>query len=91
MTDLDWQPIASAPKDRAVLVTWPADDLDDDTWPGGVRVRVAYWDKLAIGGPGYGPTGWTDVTTGEGCLYHYGALPTHWMPLPPVAEAAHRN
>lgn len=77
---MTWQPIETAPKDRAILVSWPNDGSEE--WKGDPRVRVAYWDEDAPMHLGYGDTGWTDVTTGEGCYCHYGAVPTHWLPLP---------
>jgi hypothetical protein len=82
---MNWMPIESAPRDRAVLVTFPAASIGKlITQPG---VMVAYWDAYhSAEGRGYsGGSGWTDASTGDECRLHY-AEPTHWMPLPPPPE-----
>lgn len=78
---MNWQPIETAPKESAILVTFAAGDIRASmTSPG---IMVAYWDAYyAEGGYGYhGGSGWTDAHSGAGCHLHYGE-PTHWQPLP---------
>jgi len=64
---LDWQPIATAPKDgTAVLGYFP-----------GRRGYVARQDVVPIHWSGWGGGVWEDVNGGKPS-----AEPTHWMPLP---------
>lgn len=79
----EWKPIAEAPKEGCVLVTFSPEDLeglDPRSMPG---VMVAQWDAYyAEGGSGYsGGDGWCDVHSGEECRLHYG-FPTKFMPIP---------
>lgn len=85
----EWRPIAEAPKDAPVLVTFAPGDIPERqmTMPG---VMVAYWDAYyAPGGNGYDGAGdgWTDAHSGEGCHLHYGnPIAFAPLPAPPTAD-----
>ena len=74
MTDMQWQPIETAPKDGTrILAYWP------DTYGNNSAVQVETW---------WGP--WGKASTWQSAFeWADGAcVPTHWMPLPPPPSEA---
>ena len=67
MTDADWQPIETAPKDGRRILIYA------DIFPG---IVVAHWQERNITGEG-----WVMDPESESWGAH-DAKPTHWMPLP---------
>lgn len=71
---MQWQPIDTAPKDRLILLFWPA--------TGGMSIRIACgkWDhdEYARRPKPY----WTSDRKFIGVREHRSHPPTHWMLLP---------
>jgi hypothetical protein len=74
----NWQPIATAPRDRThILVFWPAGTRSYER----AGMTTAYWDTEFRGG-------WLLVESGEmATSCRLDQEPTHWMPLPCPPQA----
>lgn len=73
-----WQPIETAPRDGTeVLICWA--DIP--------QMAVAQWDQDYAEMDFAEGVGWRDGSD-YGCGGMIGAMPTHWMPLPPPPTKA---
>lgn len=75
-----WQPIDTAPKDRAILLFAVTDVAEDGTalnWKTAVGSYKETHDSELSQRYGYSPWVWEGRP-----VYSYQAQPTHWMPLP---------
>jgi hypothetical protein len=72
-----WQPIATAPKDRAVLLAWRAARQ---------RPVVGWQQPVAVVNPGQVEWAFDGSHTLPAGWSRYHPAPTHWMPLPDMPE-----
>ena len=79
----EWMPIASAPKDRSILVAGGEYAYDDTTFGGNVPQREAAQVSWQDGG-------WCAGNSGGHDTYIWVVNPTHWMPLPPAPTEENR-
>lgn len=76
-TQMVWQPIETAPKNKPILLLEADEDGDADDER---RIFVGIWDKSRD--PAIYDTKWACVEYDA-----YSKNPTHWAPLPPILDA----
>jgi hypothetical protein len=82
VSTVDWQPIASAPKDGTFVLLGGGRTSGDDLEEGGPAVRVVRWlERGDVSWPGW----YIAVLEGGfNCVGYWD--PTHWAPIPKGPE-----
>jgi hypothetical protein len=72
-----WQPISTAPKDGTEIMVLNTHDDNHGYCTEKGQIGIAYWGKALS------KERWCSTVCCDGVSYFE---PTHWMPLPPLAE-----